>query len=286
MKLWDNAVAITKAAGAATAASVTILAAAISGFTTGQKLEVSVDGGAPVEVTLSGAPVSKTNLASDLDAALNPGADAVVVTNDVTLTSATTGTGSSIVIRNPDTPAVLTISAADLAVLIDDPDDAGDELAHWRVGTKINVWVDGARDGVEVTLSGVTAAAIASDLDAVAGITAVEDSGDVVITTASTGSAASVRVDDIGTASGSNGSVLYSATGTAGHPNGTGPVDYHGIYIGGTGNLKVTLKSGAEVTFNSIPVGFYPLHIIEVWDSGTTTTNMLGLTAGGIAVIP
>ncbi len=50
------------------------------------------------------------------------------------------------------------------------------------------------------------------------------------------------------------------------------------IYVGGTGNLKVTLRSGAAVTFVDIAAGsIVPLYATRVWATGTTATELLAL---------
>lgn len=50
------------------------------------------------------------------------------------------------------------------------------------------------------------------------------------------------------------------------------------IYVGGTGNVKVTTAQGDEVTFNGVPAGFViPVQVIRVWSTGTSATNMLAI---------
>jgi hypothetical protein len=49
------------------------------------------------------------------------------------------------------------------------------------------------------------------------------------------------------------------------------------LYIGGSGNLKVTCLDGSVVTFSSLPVGILPLSVRVVWSNGTTATNIVGL---------
>lgn len=48
------------------------------------------------------------------------------------------------------------------------------------------------------------------------------------------------------------------------------------IYIGGTGDIKVTTTQGTDVTFPSVPAGFVlPVQVIKVWSTGTTATSMV-----------
>lgn len=52
------------------------------------------------------------------------------------------------------------------------------------------------------------------------------------------------------------------------------------LYVGGTGNLRVTLRDmteGTYVTLNSVAVGYQPLLVKRVWSTGTTATNIIGL---------
>jgi hypothetical protein len=51
----------------------------------------------------------------------------------------------------------------------------------------------------------------------------------------------------------------------------------NGIYIGGTGNITVTMANGQNVTFNTIPVGYYKFSVTKVMATGTTATNILAL---------
>jgi hypothetical protein len=48
------------------------------------------------------------------------------------------------------------------------------------------------------------------------------------------------------------------------------------IYVGGTGNVKVTTAQGDETTFVGVAAGaVLPVQVIRVWVTGTTATNML-----------
>jgi hypothetical protein len=50
------------------------------------------------------------------------------------------------------------------------------------------------------------------------------------------------------------------------------------IYVGGTGNLAVTMEDGSEVTFQAIPVAtILPIRVKQVKATGTTATLLIGL---------
>lgn len=50
------------------------------------------------------------------------------------------------------------------------------------------------------------------------------------------------------------------------------------LWVGGTGDVKLTTKAGDVVTLTAVPAGTL-LHIshILVWSAGTTATNMVNL---------
>jgi hypothetical protein len=48
------------------------------------------------------------------------------------------------------------------------------------------------------------------------------------------------------------------------------------IFIGVSGNLKVTMLGGEILTFNSITVGWHPIRVTRVWTS-TTATNIVAV---------
>lgn len=51
-----------------------------------------------------------------------------------------------------------------------------------------------------------------------------------------------------------------------------------GIYIGVTGDVKVTLNDGSTVTFTSLSSGvIHPLSVKRVFAIGTTATNILAV---------
>lgn len=49
------------------------------------------------------------------------------------------------------------------------------------------------------------------------------------------------------------------------------------LYVGVTGDLKVTMKSGSIVTFKNRPVGDFPYEVNRVWANGTTASAVLGV---------
>ena len=50
------------------------------------------------------------------------------------------------------------------------------------------------------------------------------------------------------------------------------------LYVGGTGNIKLTTSSGSILTFNGLNAGtFVPVQTIKVFNTGTTATNILAL---------
>jgi len=51
-----------------------------------------------------------------------------------------------------------------------------------------------------------------------------------------------------------------------------------GLWVGGVGNVKVTMAGGDAVTFTAVPAGtFLPISVSRVWSTGTTATLMLAL---------
>lgn len=50
------------------------------------------------------------------------------------------------------------------------------------------------------------------------------------------------------------------------------------LYIGGSGNIKVTMLSGQIVTFVGLVAGsFLPIQIKKLWATDTSATNIIGL---------
>jgi hypothetical protein len=56
------------------------------------------------------------------------------------------------------------------------------------------------------------------------------------------------------------------------------PFAYRGVYVGGSGDLKVTLYDGDTVTFVSLAAGLvHPIRCVRVWSTGTTATSIIGI---------
>jgi len=72
-----------------------------------------------------------------------------------------------------------------------------------------------------------------------------------------------------------------ASDGAAVTPNDSTDLSYTSkLYIGGTGNLRVTLRDQADgdsVTLSAVPVGFLPLLVKRVWATSTTATNIVAL---------
>ncbi len=50
------------------------------------------------------------------------------------------------------------------------------------------------------------------------------------------------------------------------------------LYVGGSGNIKLTTASGSILTFNGLNAGtFVPVQTIKVFNTGTTATNIIAL---------
>jgi len=49
------------------------------------------------------------------------------------------------------------------------------------------------------------------------------------------------------------------------------------LYVGVAGDLRVKMASGKVVTFTDMNVGFVPLHVTQVYSTGTTATDIVAL---------
>lgn len=50
------------------------------------------------------------------------------------------------------------------------------------------------------------------------------------------------------------------------------------LYIGVTGNIAVKMADDENtITFSNVPVGIFPIQVIQVLSTGTTATNIVAL---------
>jgi hypothetical protein len=49
------------------------------------------------------------------------------------------------------------------------------------------------------------------------------------------------------------------------------------LFVGGAGNLRVTMLGGGIVTFTGLPVGWHPIRVTRVWATNTTATNIVAV---------
>ena len=62
-------------------------------------------------------------------------------------------------------------------------------------------------------------------------------------------------------------------------PSDSAAVAFRAIYVGGTGDVKVTAIDGSVATFKSCPVGLIiPVAVKLVWSTGTTATLLVGIS--------
>lgn len=52
---------------------------------------------------------------------------------------------------------------------------------------------------------------------------------------------------------------------------------YRALYVGVTGDVKVTTIAGAAATFKNVPVGILPIQGTQVFNTGTTASQILAL---------
>lgn len=51
-----------------------------------------------------------------------------------------------------------------------------------------------------------------------------------------------------------------------------------GVYVGVTGNVKVTMYGSGTVVFVAVPAGVtLPIRVKQIWSTGTTATSLLVL---------
>jgi hypothetical protein len=52
----------------------------------------------------------------------------------------------------------------------------------------------------------------------------------------------------------------------------------YGLYVGGAGNVRVTMLDGADLLFSGVAAGtFMPVVVKRVWTTNTTATLIIGL---------
>lgn len=79
--------------------------------------------------------------------------------------------------------------------------------------------------------------------------------------------------------SGKNHIFASAKAGAAVTPNDSGDHPYNALFIGGAGDVKVDLVDGGTLTFINLPAGsLLPVHVTRVYSTGTSATNILGLT--------
>lgn len=47
------------------------------------------------------------------------------------------------------------------------------------------------------------------------------------------------------------------------------------IYVGGAGDLRVTLSEGDTVTLSAAGAGWHPIRVNRIWATGTTATSIV-----------
>jgi hypothetical protein len=62
-------------------------------------------------------------------------------------------------------------------------------------------------------------------------------------------------------------------------PHDTNTQNARALYIGVTGDVAVETRGrSTSVVFKAVPVGVLPVQVVKVLSTGTTATNILGLT--------
>lgn len=49
------------------------------------------------------------------------------------------------------------------------------------------------------------------------------------------------------------------------------------LYVGGTGNINVTMADGQTLIFSSVPVGILPIQVTKVLSTSTTASSLIAL---------
>lgn len=61
-------------------------------------------------------------------------------------------------------------------------------------------------------------------------------------------------------------------------PHDTNSNVFEALYVGVTGDVAVTMRAGGDVTFKAVPVGILRVAVEVVKSTGTTATDILGLS--------
>jgi len=71
---------------------------------------------------------------------------------------------------------------------------------------------------------------------------------------------------------------LVTKSDTVDIPNpGNGEVEGCVLYVGTGGILRVLTAGGDDITFQNVPVGFFPVQVVRVFASTTTANNIVAL---------
>lgn len=49
-----------------------------------------------------------------------------------------------------------------------------------------------------------------------------------------------------------------------------------GLFVGTSGNLKMTMANGTTITRKNVPVGLYPWSVKRIWATDTTAKDIIG----------
>jgi hypothetical protein len=49
------------------------------------------------------------------------------------------------------------------------------------------------------------------------------------------------------------------------------------LYVGVPGNLRVLVEGGQDVTFQNVPIGFFPVQVIRVFATNTSASGIIAL---------
>jgi hypothetical protein len=49
------------------------------------------------------------------------------------------------------------------------------------------------------------------------------------------------------------------------------------LFVGGSGNLRVTMLGGEILTFSNVPIGWHSIRVTRVWATNTTATNIIAV---------